>query len=48
MLDHHELAALLARRQVRDLFDSHRVLQMGNLDSRGVIRENRVTLRFRR
>jgi hypothetical protein len=38
-LDHHELAAgkltaLLARRQARDLFDSHRILQMGNLDSR--------------
>ncbi len=39
VLDHHELAAgklaaLLARRQARDLFDSHRVLQMANLDSR--------------
>ncbi|MBI4776967.1 MAG: nucleotidyl transferase AbiEii/AbiGii toxin family protein [Deltaproteobacteria bacterium] len=38
VLDHHELAAgklaaLLARKQERDLFDSHRVLQMGNLDS---------------
>ena len=39
VLDHHELAArkqaaLLARRQARDLFDSHRILQMGNLDYR--------------
>lgn len=39
VLEHHELAAgklaaLLARRQARDLFDSHRILQMGNLDSR--------------
>lgn len=39
VLDHHELAsgklaALLARKQARDLFDSHRVLQMDNLDSR--------------
>lgn len=37
VLDLHELAAgklaaLLARKQARDLFDSHRVLQMGNLD----------------
>jgi len=37
VLDHHELAAgklaaLLARRQARDLFDSHRILRMGNLD----------------
>ena len=37
VLDHHELAAgnlaaLLARRQVRDLFDSHRILQMEDLD----------------
>jgi predicted nucleotidyltransferase component of viral defense system len=37
VLDHHELAAgklaaLLARRQARDLFDSHRILQMENLD----------------
>lgn len=37
VLDHHELAAgklaaLLARRQARDLFDSHRLFQMGNLD----------------
>jgi len=37
VLDYHELAAgklaaLLARRQVRDLFDSHRILQMTNLD----------------
>lgn len=37
VLDHHELAvgklaALLARRQVRDLFDSHRILQMDDLD----------------
>ncbi len=37
MLDHHELAAgklvaLLARRQVRDLFDSHRILRMDGLD----------------
>ncbi len=36
VLDHHELAAgklaaLLARRQARDLFDSHRVLRMENL-----------------
>lgn len=41
VLDHHELAggklaALLARRQARDLFDSHRVLHMGNLDSRSL------------
>jgi len=39
VLEHHELAAgklaaLLARRQARDLFDSHRILQMGNLDAR--------------
>jgi len=39
VLDHHErvagkLAALLARRQARDLFDSHRILRMNNLDSR--------------
>jgi hypothetical protein len=38
VLDHHELAAgklaaLLARRQARDLFDSHRILRMDNLDS---------------
>ena len=38
VLDQHELAAgklvaLLARRQARDLFDSHRILQMDNLDS---------------
>jgi hypothetical protein len=38
VLDHHELAAgklaaLLARRQARDLFDSHRILKMENLDS---------------
>ena len=37
VLDHHELAAgklaaLLARRQERDLFDSHRILQMDDLD----------------
>lgn len=37
VLDHHELAAgklaaLLARRQARDLFDSHRIFQMDNLD----------------
>ena len=37
VLDHHELAAgklaaLLARRQARDLFDSHRIFQMHNLD----------------
>jgi len=37
VLDHHELAAgklaaLLARRQARDLFDSHRILRMNNLD----------------
>jgi len=37
VLDCHELAAgklaaLLARKQARDLFDSHRVLQMANLD----------------
>jgi len=37
VLDRHELAAgklaaLLARRQARDLFDSHRILQMDNLD----------------
>jgi predicted nucleotidyltransferase component of viral defense system len=37
VLDHHELAAgklaaLLARRQARDLFDSHRILRMDNLD----------------
>ena len=37
VLDHHELAAgklaaLLARRQARDLFDSHRILRMENLD----------------
>lgn len=36
LLDHHELAAgklaaLLARRQVRDLFDCHRILGMGTL-----------------
>ena len=39
VLEHHELAAgklaaLLARRQARDLFDSRRILQMGNLDAR--------------
>ncbi len=38
MLNYHELAAgklaaLLSRRQARDLFDSHRILQMDNLDS---------------
>ena len=37
MLDRHELAAgklvaLLPRRQVRDLFDSHRILRMDDLD----------------
>ena len=37
VLDHHELAAgklaaLLARRQARDLFDSHRILRMSDLD----------------
>ncbi|WP_045222600.1 nucleotidyl transferase AbiEii/AbiGii toxin family protein [Desulfonatronum thioautotrophicum] len=37
VLDHHELAAgklaaLLARKQARDLFDSHRILRMDNLD----------------
>jgi hypothetical protein len=37
-LDHHELAAgklvaLLARKQARDLFDSHRILRMVDLDS---------------
>lgn len=37
IIDIHELAAgklaaLLARRQARDLFDSHRILQMENLD----------------
>ena len=37
VLDHHELAAgklaaLLARRQARDLFDSHRILRMNNLE----------------
>ena len=37
VLDHHELAAgklaaLLARKQARDLFDSHRILRMGNLE----------------
>lgn len=37
VLDHHELAAgklaaLLARRQARDLFDSHRILRMDDLD----------------
>jgi len=37
LLDQHELAAgklaaLFARRQARDLFDSHRILRMGNLD----------------
>ena len=37
VLDHHELAAgklaaLLARRQARDLFDSHRLFRMDNLD----------------
>ena len=37
VLDHHELAAgklaaLLSRRQARDLFDSHRILRMDNLD----------------
>lgn len=37
VLDHHELAAgklaaLLARRQARDLFDSNRILRMDNLD----------------
>ncbi len=38
VLDRHELAAgklaaLLARRQARDLFDSHRILRLENLDS---------------
>jgi len=38
VLDYHELAAgklaaLLARRQARDLFDGHRILQMENLDT---------------
>jgi len=33
VLDHHELAALLARRQARDLFDSHRIPRMHSLDS---------------
>ena len=37
VLDYNELAAgklvaLLARRQARDLFDSHRILQIGNFD----------------
>ena len=37
VLDHHELAAgklaaLFARKQARDLFDSHRILRMDNLD----------------
>jgi len=37
VLDHHELAAgklaaLLARRQARDLFDSHQILQLDGLD----------------
>ena len=37
VLHHHELAAgklaaLLSRRQARDLFDSHRILSMGNLE----------------
>lgn len=37
VLDYHELAAgklaaLLSRRQARDCFDSHRILQMDNLD----------------
>ena len=37
VLDHHELAAgklaaLLARKQARDLFDSHRILRMENLE----------------
>jgi hypothetical protein len=37
VVDYHELAAgklaaLLARRQARDLFDGHRILQLGNLD----------------
>lgn len=37
MLDYHELAAgklaaLMARRQARDLFDSHQILSTGNLD----------------
>ncbi len=37
VLDRHELAAgklaaLLARRQARDVFDSHRILRMDNLD----------------
>ena len=37
VLDYHELAAgklaaLFARRQARDLFDSHRILRMDNLD----------------
>jgi len=37
VLDYHELAAgklaaLLARKQARDLFDSHRILRMGNLE----------------
>jgi hypothetical protein len=36
-MDLHELAggrlaALMARRQARDLYDSHRILQMDNLD----------------
>ena len=39
VLDYHEVAAgklaeLLARRQARDLFDSHRILRMDNLDPR--------------
>jgi predicted nucleotidyltransferase component of viral defense system len=38
LLDLHELAggklaALMARRQARDLYDSHRILQMGGLDN---------------
>lgn len=41
VLDDHELAAgkltaLLARRQARDLFDSHRILRMKNLDSQSL------------
>ena len=37
VLDHHELAAgklaaLLSRRQARDLFDGHRILSMGDLE----------------
>lgn len=38
VLDHHELAAgklaaLLSRRQARDLFDGHRILRMDEIDS---------------